>query len=137
MASFIRAAVSAYPQAAARPSSAALALPPVPSAAVISAASNRPVTTRAGIQSSPGTLSLPPTGAAAAIPTASPSVTAATPYQTVRDTRTRMTTPASSSVAGSSITKIGWTTAIGPVASATAWQTAATITRAIPHSHTF
>lgn len=35
------------------------------------------------------------------------------------------------------MTKIGWTTEIGPVASAVAWQTAATITRPIPASQTF
>lgn len=64
-------------------------------------------------------------------------MTAATPYQTARSTGTRITSPAISSVAGSSITKIGWTTAIGPVARATAWQTAATITSPIPASHTF
>lgn len=71
------------------------------------------------------------------MPRARPAVTAAAPSQTGRGTRTRITNPASSRVAGSSITKIGWTTAIGPVASATAWQTAATITSAIPASHTF
>ena len=40
------------------------------------------------------------------------------------------------SVSGSSMMKIGWTKAIGPKARAVAWATAATITMAIPASHT-
>lgn len=112
-------------------------LPEVLSAEPMSTARKIPVATRAGIQAMPLTWSLPPTGAAEAMPRARPSVTAATPAQTGRGTPTRITNPATSSVAGSSITKMGWTTAMGPVASATAWQTAATITRPMPASHTF
>ena len=43
---------------------------------------------------------------------------------------------ASSSVTGSSMMKIGWTKAMGPVARAAAWATAAMMTMPIPASHT-
>jgi hypothetical protein len=103
---------------------------------VITTASNRPVTIRAVAQ----TLALadvpPPDGAAAASPAPRATVTTTTADQVRRGSLRRASLLASKRVNGSSMMKMGCTRATGPVASATAWQTAATMTMPIPASHT-
>ena len=77
----------------------------------------------------------PPDGAAAASPAPRATVTRPTAHQVIAGSRRWFTQLATSRVKGSSMMKMGWTSATGPVASATAWQSAASMTSPIPASH--
>ena len=59
-------------------------------------------------------------------------MTTPTAHQVVRGSRRLFTRLATSRVNGSSMMKMGWTSATGPVASAMAWQTAARMTSPDP-----
>ena len=78
----------------------------------------------------------PPDGAAAASPAPRATVTRPTAHQVLRGSSRWASLLATSRVNGSSIIKMGCTSATGPVASAVAWQTEATMTRPMPASHT-
>ena len=67
----------------------------------------------------------PPDGAAAASPAPRLTVTRPTAHQVGRGSRRWFTLLATSRVNGSSMMKMGCTSATGPVASAAAWPTAA------------
>ena len=79
---------------------------------------------------------VPPDGAAAARPAPRLTVTRPTAHQVVRDSGRCASLLATSRVNGSSMMKMGCTSATGPVARATAWQTAARMTMPMPASHT-
>ncbi len=95
------------------------------------------MTIRAAIQTFADACVVPPDGAAEARPIPRLTVTRATAPQVTEDNGRRFTLLATSSVNGSSMMKMGWTRATGPVARATAWATAASMTIPIPASHTF
>ncbi len=78
----------------------------------------------------------PPDGAAAASPAPRATVTRPTANQVRRGSLRRASLLATSKVNGSSMMKMGCTRATGPVASAVAWHTEATTTKAMPASHT-
>ena len=77
-----------------------------------------------------------PLGSAAARPVPRLTVTSATAAQVRGASRRCQTQLDSSRVSGSSTMKIGWTRAIGPVASAPACSSEATMTMAMPASQT-
>jgi len=77
----------------------------------------------------------PPDGAAAASPIPRATVTRPTAHQVRCGSLRRASLLATSSVNGSSMMKIGCTSATGPVASAMAWHTAARTTMPMPASH--
>ncbi len=79
-----------------------------------------------------------PLGWAIASPAPSAAVVTTMAVQGSRRSAARLwlASAASTSVTGSSMMKIGCTRAIGPVASAAAWATAATMTMPMPASHT-
>jgi hypothetical protein len=79
---------------------------------------------------------VPPDGAAIASPEPKPTVTRPTAHQVSRGSLRPISLLATSRVNGSSMMKMGWTKAIGPVSSAMAWNTAAKITMPIPASQT-
>jgi len=133
---FISVAVSALPQAAPSPNAAARVLPCVRTPKVMTTASKTPVTISAMIQIFSGACSDPPDGAAAASPPPRLTVTRPTAHQVIGGSLRCASLDATSSVNGSSMMKMGWTSATGPVSSAVAWHTAATMTRPIPASHT-
>ena len=133
---FISVAVSAYPQAAARPNAAARALPRVRTPIVITIVSKMAVTTRAVIQTLSGAWVSPPDGWAAARPPPRLTVTRPTAHQVIGGSFRWASLLATSRVNGSSMMKMGWTSATGPVPSATAWHTAARMTMPIPASQT-
>lgn len=93
-----------------------------------------PVTIRVSAQTRMLAWSRPPDGAAAASPAPRATVTRATAYQVSRGSLRWASLLATSKVNGSSMMKMGCTSATGPVASATAWQTEATTTRPMPAS---
>ena len=134
---FSSVAVSAYPQAAASPSAAALTLPRARTPTAITTASKPPVMISVVTHTLVLACDDPPDGAAAKSPTPRLTVTRATANQVRRDNRYRVTRLATSKVNGSSMMKMGCTSATGPVASAMAWHTAAHTTSPIPASHTF
>jgi hypothetical protein len=76
----------------------------------------------------------PPDGAAAASPPPRATVTSPTANQVIRGSLRCASLLATSRVNGSSMMKMGCTSATGPVASAVAWQTEATTTMAMPAS---
>ena len=78
----------------------------------------------------------PPDGAAAASPAPRATVTRPTAHQVIRGSLRWASLLATSRVNGSSMMKMGCTSATGPVASAVAWQTAARMTMPMPASHT-
>jgi hypothetical protein len=133
---FISVAVSAYPHAAARPNAAARALPRVRTPMVITIASKIPVTTSVMIHTMSGACVPPPDGWAAARPTPRLTVTSATAHQVIWGSLRWASLLATSKVNGSSMMKMGWTSATAPVPSATAWHTAARMTMPIPASQT-
>ena len=103
---------------------------------MITTASKMPVTIRASAH----TLALasvpPPDGAAAASPAPRATVTRPTANQVIRGSLRCASLLATSRVNGSSMMKMGCTSATGPVASAVAWHTAARTTMPMPASHT-
>ena len=101
---------------------------------MITTASKTPVTISAVIHTFVLAWSDPPDGAAAASPAPRLTVTRPTAPQVLRGRRRRFTRLATSKVNGSSMMKMGCTSATGPVASAVAWQTAARMTIPIPAS---
>ena len=103
---------------------------------MITTASKQPVTISAVIHTLSGAWVVPPEGAAAASPAPRLTVTRPTAHQVRRGSLRCASLLATSSVNGSSMMKMGWTSAIGPVARAVAWQTAARMTKPIPASHT-
>ena len=103
---------------------------------MITIASKTPVTISAVTHTLVLAWSDAPEGAAAASPAPRLTVTRPTAHQVIRGSRRRFTRLATSRVNGSSMMKIGCTSATGPVASAVAWQTAARMTIAIPASQT-
>ncbi|MGD0065654.1 MAG: hypothetical protein ABSB76_19685 [Streptosporangiaceae bacterium] len=133
---FINVAVSAYPQAAASPSAAARVFPWPRTPMAITIASKQPVTISVVTQTFREACVVPPDGAAAARPPPRLTVTRPTAHQVSRGSLRWASQPATSKVNGSSMMKMGWTRATGPVSSATAWLTAAKITRPIPASQT-
>ncbi len=103
---------------------------------VITTVSKMPVTISAaahtlGLASVP-----PPDGAAAASPAPSATVTRPMAHQVRGGSLRWASLLATSRVNGSSMMKIGCTSATGPVASAVAWQTAARMTMPMPASQT-
>jgi hypothetical protein len=94
------------------------------------------VTIRVTIHTCGGACVPPPDGAAAASPAPRLTVTRMTAAQVSRGIGRRYSLLASSRVNGSSMMKIGCTSATGPVASAVAWHTAARIVIPTPASHT-
>jgi hypothetical protein len=133
---FINVAVSAYPQAAASPSAAARAFPRARTPMAITIASKQPVTISVSTQTLRGACVVPPDGAAAARPPPRLTVTRPTAHQARRGSLRWASLTDTSKVNGSSMMKMGCTSATGPVASAVAWHTEATITMPIPASHT-
>jgi hypothetical protein len=103
---------------------------------VITTASKQAVTTSAVTQTPRLASVPPPDGAAAASPPPRATVTSATAPQVRRGSLRRFSLLATSRVNGSSMMKIGCTSATGPVASAMAWHNAATTTMAMPASQT-
>jgi hypothetical protein len=103
---------------------------------VITTASKQAVTMSAATQTRGLALVPPPNGAAAASPIPSATVTRPTAHQVRCGSLRRASLLATSRVNGSSMMKIGCTSATGPVASATAWHSAATTTMAMPASQT-
>ena len=103
---------------------------------MITTASKRPVTISAVTHTLVLAVSDPPDGAAAASPTPRLTVTRPTAHQVLRGQPAVATRLATSRVNGSSMMKMGCTSATGPVASAMAWHTAARMTIPIPASHT-
>jgi hypothetical protein len=101
---------------------------------VITTASKTAVTISAVTQTLVLAWSDPPDGAAAASPAPRLTVTRPTAYQVTRGSGRWFSRLTTSRVNGSSMMKIGWTRATGPVASAVAWQTAARMTSPIPAS---
>jgi hypothetical protein len=103
---------------------------------VITIASKQPVTMSAAAQTLRLALVPPPDGAAAASPPPRATVTRPTAHQVCRGSLRWASLLATSRVNGSSMMKIGCTSATGPVASAMAWHTEATSTMPMPASHT-
>jgi hypothetical protein len=103
---------------------------------VIRTASKHPVTTSVMIQTRVVACDVPPDGAAAARPAPRLAVTRPTDSQVRRGSLRRISLLATSRENGSSMMKMGCTSATGPVASAAAWHTAAHVTIPIPASHT-
>ena len=103
---------------------------------MITTASNTPVTISVMTHTLVLAWSDPPDGAAAASPAPRLTVTRPIAHQVVRGSRRLFTRLATSRVNGSSMMKMGCTSATGPVASAVAWQTAARMTIPIPASQT-
>jgi hypothetical protein len=103
---------------------------------VITTASKQPVTISVVIQTRALACADPPDGAAAASPAPRATVTRPTASQVCRGSLRRITLLATSRENGSSMMKMGCTSATGPVASAAAWDTAAQVTNPIPASHT-
>jgi len=101
---------------------------------VITTASKQPVTMSTAAQTRRLALVPPPDGAAAASPIPRATVTKPTAPQVRRGSLRRASLLATSRVNGSSMMKMGWTSATGPVASAIAWHTEATTTMAMPAS---
>ena len=102
----------------------------------ITTVSKTAVTISAVVQTLRLALDPPPDGAAAASPAPRATVTRPTAPQ-VRRGSLRWASPlATSRVNGSSMMKMGWTSATGPVSSAVAWQTEARMTMAMPASQT-
>ena len=133
---FSSVAVSAYPQAAARPSAAARAFPLARTPTAMTIASKQPVTISVVTHTLTDACVVPPDGAAAASPAPRLTVTRPTASQVRRGSLRCISLLATSRVNGSSMMKMGCTSATGPVARAVAWHTAASITMAIPASHT-
>jgi hypothetical protein len=102
----------------------------------ITTASNTAVTISAVTHTLVLAWSVPPDGAAAASPAPRLTVTSPTASQVVRGNGRLFTRLATSSVKGSSMMKMGCTSATGPLASAVAWHSAARMTIAIPASQT-
>ena len=103
---------------------------------VITTAWKMPVTISAAAHTLGLAFVPPPDGAAAARPPPRATVTRPTAHQVLRGSLRWASLLATSRVNGSSMMKMGWTSATGPVASATAWHTAATATMPMPTSHT-
>jgi hypothetical protein len=103
---------------------------------VIRTASKHPVTISAVIHTRGLACDVPPEGAAAASPAPRLTVTRPTATQVRRGSLRRISLLDTSRENGSSMMKMGCTSATGPVASAAAWATAARVTIAIPASHT-
>jgi hypothetical protein len=103
---------------------------------VITTASKQPVTMSAAAQTLRLALVPPPDGAAAASPAPRATVTRPTAHHVRCGSLRRASLLATSRVNGSSMMKMGCTSATGPVASAMAWHTEATTTIAMPASHT-
>ena len=103
---------------------------------MIRTASKHPVTISAVTQIRALACDVPPDGAAAASPAPRLTVTRPTDSQVRRGSLRRTTLLATSRENGSSMMKMGCTSATGPVASAAAWATAAQVTSPIPASHT-
>ncbi len=103
---------------------------------MITTASNTPVTISAMIHTLVLACADPPDGAAAASPAPRLTVTRPTAHQVIRGSRRWASLLATSRVNGSSMMKMGCTSATGPVARAMAWHTAARVTIAMPTSHT-
>jgi len=103
---------------------------------VMTTASKPAVTMSAVAQTRRLALVPPPDGAAAASPIPSATVTRPTAHQVRWGSLRRASLLATSRVNGNSMMKIGCTSATGPVASATAWHSAATTTMAMPASQT-
>jgi hypothetical protein len=99
-------------------------------------ASKTAVTISVSIQTPMGAWSPPPDGAAAASPRPRATVTRPTAYQVIFGSLRCASLLATSRVNGSSMMKMGCTSATGPVASAVAWHTEAMMTMAMPASHT-
>ena len=103
---------------------------------MITTASKMPVTISAAAHTLALAFVPPPDGAAAASPPPRATVTRPTAHQVIRGSLRRFSLLATSRLNGSSMMKMGCTSATGPVASAMAWQTAATMTMPMPASHT-
>ncbi len=103
---------------------------------MITTASKMPVTIRAAAHTLALAFVPPPDGAAAASPPPSATVTRPTAHQVIRGSLRWASLLDTSRVNGSSMMKMGCTSATGPVASAIAWHTEATTTMAMPASHT-
>jgi hypothetical protein len=102
----------------------------------ITIASKQPVTISVVTHTLSGACVVPPDGAAAASPAPRLAVTRPTASQVLRGSLRCIRLLATSRVNGSSMMKMGCTSATGPVASAVAWNTAAKITMPIPASQT-
>jgi hypothetical protein len=111
-------------------------LPRVRTPTTISTVSKTPVTIRAAAQTLALACDPPPDGAAAASPAPRATVTRPTAHQVIRGSLRWASLLATSRVNGSSMMKMGCTSATGPVASAVAWHTEARTTMAMPISHT-
>jgi len=109
-------------------------LPPARTPKPMRTASKTAVTIRVSTQTRMGAWSPPPDGAAAASPAPRATVTRPTASQVIRGSLRWFSRLATSKVNGSSMMKMGCTSATGPVASAVAWQTEATMTRPMPAS---
>ena len=103
---------------------------------VITIASKQAVTMSAAAQTLRLALVPPPDGAAAASPPPRATVTRPTAHQVRCGSLRWASLLATSRVNGSSMMKMGCTSATGPVASAIAWHTEATTTIPMPASHT-
>jgi len=102
---------------------------------VITTVSKQPVTMSAAAQTLRLASVPPPDGAADASPMPRATVTRPTAPQVVRGSLRWASLLATRRVNGSSMMKIGCTSATGPVASAMAWHTAARTTMPMPASH--